>query len=263
MRLFSVSYLFLLLAGGVYSFSVEDFEAFKIGDEKSAAGVWTVAYDRGTTDARIVTETDPLLSGGASKVLKITGKDNSYSISIEAPFRDLSENPLFSWKWKVTKYPEGANISDSKLDDSAAQVYLNFDLRCKYLWYPCIFSICYFYGTTMLPDETFLWSEYGTYVKFISVRSVDTDGLDVWFVEERNVVDDYHQGVRDFLEYGNRRTRAKFNEAYESALPPGADSDQNLMLEVHSVAIWVDSNDTETKAESYYDDLQFAPMAPR
>ena len=262
MQVLLVGYLFFFLTAGAFSLSVEDFEAFNISDEKSAVGSWTVVYDRGTTDARIVLDVDPLLTDGASNVLKITGEDNSYSISMKPPFRSISENPIFSWKWKVTRYPEGANISDLRLDDSAAQVYVNFDLQCKYLWYPCIFSICYFYGTTMRPGETFLWSGYGTYVKFISVRSVGTDGIGAWFLEERNVVEDYHEGVLDFLEYGTARKRAKFKKGYESALQSGADSVQSLMLEVHSVAIWVDSNDTETTAESYFDDLQFVPIDP-
>ncbi len=251
-----IACVFCLFPIGLHSLTVEDFEAFEIGDE-SEKGVWTVVYDKGSNEMEVVVDIDPLLSAGASKVLRIAGKNNSYNISIRTPFSRITETPVLSWKWKVTEYPEGANISDLQVDDSAAQIYVNFDLRCTYLWYPCVFSICYFYGTTMDPGATFLWSGYGTYVKFISVRSVEEDGIGTWFLEERNVVEDYGQAVRDFLEHEGRRTRGKFQKAYESALSEVMDSGGDPMLEVHSVAIWVDSNDTRTAAESFWDDVLF------
>ena len=230
--------------------AVEDFEAFEIGDT-SEVGVWEVAYDRGSTEVAVVIDTDPLLSGGSSQVLKVSGRDNSYSVLMRTPFREITENPILSWKWKITEYPEGANISDLSVDDSAAQIYVNLDLKCKYLWYPCILSICYFYGSTMAPGETFLWAGYGTYVKFISIRSAEHDGVDTWYLEKRNVVEDYHDALLDFLEHEDRRTRKRFRDAYESAVV------EDLMLDIHSVAIWVDSNDTRSTAESYWDDVRF------
>ena len=233
--------------------TIEDFEEFDISREKEPAGTWTVEYDRGSTIVQIVTETDPLLSAGESKVLRITGTNNSYSIAKTGGINGIAARPLFSWKWKVTKYPEGARISDLKLDDSAAQVYINFSLGCRYLWYPCVFSICYFYGTTINPPETFLWSGYGTYVKFITVRSVEMDGVGAWYREERNVLEDYRAAIDDFLNHDNRKVREKFASALESA-------NGETMLPFHSVAIWVDSNDTKSSAESYYDDLIFRSL---
>ncbi|MAG13938.1 MAG: hypothetical protein CMN78_05025 [Spirochaetales bacterium] len=95
--------------------AVEDFEAFEITDDKSGVGVWTVVYDRGTSDARVIPDVDPRLSGGSSNVLRITGQNGSYNIAMRTPFREIRENPVFSWKWKVSRYPEGANISDLHL----------------------------------------------------------------------------------------------------------------------------------------------------
>lgn len=111
----------------------------------------------------------------------------------------------------------------------------------------------------MNPGETFLWSGHGTYVKFISVRSVGDDGIDSWYVEQRDVFADYHSAVRDFLKHHSRRTKKSFQKAYSSALSESEASDAlaDPVLEIHSVAIWVDSNDTGTMAESYFDDLQF------
>lgn len=242
--------VFTVVAAPGHLVPVEDFEEFRIGDG-SEVGVWEVAYDRGSTEVAAVMDSDPLLSGGSSRVLRISGKNSSYSVLMRTPFRRITESPILSWKWKITEYPEGANISDLSVDDSAAQMYVNLDLKCSYLWYPCILSICYFYGSTMEPGETFLWSGFGTYVKFISIRSAERDGVDAWFHENRDVVEDYHTAVRDFLNHENRRTRERFRDAYESAIG------ESVMLDVHSVAIWVDSNDTKSTAESYWDDVEF------
>ena len=220
---------------------------------------WTVIYDRGVTSVEAVRDTDPLLNGGSSQVLKISGRDNSYNVSRRVPFEYISRYPYLQWKWKVSDFPAGADISDPRKDDGAAQIYVNFDLKTTSWGYPCLVSVCYFYGVSMLPGETYLWDGFGTFVKFICLRSVATDDTHRWFAESRNVLEDYRDAVRDFLSPRDARRSRRFRRMFLEATGQTGDLTNEYIseLKLHSLAIWVDSNDTRSGAESFYDDIAF------
>ena len=138
---------------------IDDFENSSLPEKKSELFLdkWSIVYDKGDTDIRVVTDTDRLLDTGSSKVLRIRGEDNSYNISKKVSFGYIDSYPYLEWKWKVTEYPSGADISDSRKDDSAAQIYVNFDLKARFWGYPKLFSVCYFYATTMDKGAAYLW----------------------------------------------------------------------------------------------------------
>jgi len=241
---------------------VDDFERFTPPGRDLALRLdeWSVVYDKGKTNITTVTDPGPGLADGSSRVLLISGDNNSYDIARKVPFDRISRYPLLRWKWKVTRFPEGADISDPNRDDSAAQVYVNFDLKASFLFYPCLLSICYYYGSTEKPGKVFLWEGFGTFVEFICIRSVPRDGTGSWFSEERDVLADYRKAIVDFSTDPDLTLRSKFRRAYENALgrTPQTGPAGEGELAVHSLALWVDSNDTHTRAESLYDDITFS-----
>lgn len=241
---------------------LDDFEQFSppVRSSSLRLDAWSVVYDQGKTTVTTVRETAAGLDGGASRVLLVSGEGSSCDIARKVPFRSIGQYPLLRWKWKVTRFPAGADISDLSRDDSAAQVYVNFDLKASFLFYPDLLSICYYYGSTERPGQVFLWEGYGTFVEFIRIRSVPRDGIGVWLSEERDVLRDYRQAIRDFSTHADAGMRSKFLKVYEKALGrrPAPDPADDPELGVHSVAIWVDSNDTHTRAESRYDDITFS-----
>jgi hypothetical protein len=250
------------------SILVDDFEQFTAPKPGSSPGIntWSVVYERGRTSIQTVLDGKENLPGGPSHVLVISGENNSYDIAKRVPFDRISQFPFLRWEWKVTRFPEGADISNPDRDDSAAQIYVNFDLKSSFLFYPALFSICYYYGSTEKPGQTYLWEGYDTFVEFICVRSVPEDGFDRWFVEERNVLQDYRRAVLDFLDHPDGNVRKRFRQMYAHALDVAVAGVERNMAELalHSFAIWVDSNDTRTGAESRYDNISFGsgPSGP-
>ena len=244
---------------------IDDFERFTapIPGATLRHDSWSVIYDKGKTTIDTVSDAAPSLTGGASRVLRIYGEGDSYDIAHEVPFRWISQYPILRWKWKVTRYPPGADLSDMSKDDSAAQIYVNFDLKTSFLFYPDLLSICYYYGSTEPDGNVFLWEGYGTFVAFICIRTVPRDGIGVWYSEERNVLRDYRQVIQDFSTDPDTGMRSRFAKAYARALgaPPSADSERTAELGVQSLALWVNCNHTHSTAESLWDDITFSAPA--
>ena len=263
--MFIFFFLCLTVPVSADSVRIDDFEVFSqpVPSNKLTLDSWTVVYSRGETFVGISVERDPLLSSGVSRVLRISGRSNSYTISKNVGFKWISEYPYLEWKWKVTEVPWGADISNPDKDDGPAQMYVNFDLKDTFLWYPKLLSVCYFYGTTMNPGTVYYWEGFGTFTKFIPIRSVAVHGTGRWYVEKRNVLQDYRDAVRDFLNAADLKVRRKFRQVFLKTAgiadsEPGSLFQENIPeLEVYSLAIWVDSNDTRKTAESFYDDIYF------
>ena len=241
---------------------IDDFERFLPPTHGTTlrSDAWSVIYDRGKTSIDTVSEAAPALTGASSRVLRIHGEADSYDIAHPVPFRWISQYPILRWKWKVTRYPPGAAISDLARDDSAAQIYVDFDLKRSFLFYPDLLSICYYYGSTEPDGSVYLWEGYGTFVAFICIRTVPRDGIGTWFSEERDVLQDYLKAIRDFSTHPDPGMRARFVKAYAHALgvPRGPEPVGQAELEVHSVALWVNCNHTHSTAESLWDDITFS-----
>jgi hypothetical protein len=236
------------------SLLVDDFSQFPPPRKGSSlvADSWSVAYDKGKTVAGTVLD-------HGRRVLSISGENNSYDIARKMPFDRISRYPYLRWEWETVRVPEGADIVDPNRDDSASQIYVNFDLKGSFLFYPSLLSICYYYGSTEKKGRRDLWEGFGSFVSYICVRSAPEDGVGKWFTEERNVLEDYREAVRGFLHSSEGNLRAKFSSAYARALgiresgPEGNEGE----LPFHSISIWVDSNDTRTSAESRYGPMLF------
>lgn len=130
-------------------------------------------------------------NGEASKVYSVDiennnaylkARDTGYSIQLfRAEGWQLSDDHMFSWKWRAVKFPTGSNELKGK-NDSVASVYVVFPKR----WF--------------VPESIkYVWSEklpVGTIIRrhdhfpAIVIRS-GTEESGKWLTEERNVYEDY------------------------------------------------------------------------
>ncbi|CAG1064586.1 hypothetical protein BAC1_00147 [uncultured bacterium] len=148
--------------------------------------------------------------------------NTSSAIYSEVDF-DIKEFPFLNWRWKVTKLPKGADVRKKKADDQAAQVYVVFPR-----WPETVNSrlVGYIWDSSAPAGHTF-HSTKSKNTRYVVLRSGQA-GLGDWFQEKRNVYDDY---------------RALFKEE-----PPKAGS----------VSIMIDSDDTDSSAESFIGDIYFS-----
>jgi hypothetical protein len=146
-------------------------------------------------------------------------RSNNSSFSLQKEIRvDLKQYPVLAWKWKVTKLPAGGDFRKSKTDDQAAQLFIAFT-KTK--------SIVYIWDTSapqgLMEDTTpvpFM------HVKVVVVRSGPAD-TGKWIAETRNVYEDYKKLFGDE--------------------PPA----------VSGMRLQINSQHTETSAESYFADVTF------
>jgi hypothetical protein len=158
-----------------------------------------------------------VVKDGDLNAVRFRSADTSFSLEREVKV-DLKQFPVLTWKWKVTKLPVGGDFRRSKTDDQAAQLFLAFS-RTK--------AIVYIWDTTA-PQGT-MGNAAAPFVMSIKAVVVRSGAADVgkWVTEVRNVYDDY---------------KNLFGEE-----PPG----------VAGVRLQINSQHTETSAESYFADVVF------
>ena len=149
--------------------------------------------------------------------VRLRSASTSFSLQREVNI-DLKQYPLLTWQWKVTKLPEGGDFRKSDADDQAAQLFLAFSKTR---------AIVYLWDTTA-PQGTNgdAAAPFFMSIKAVVVRSGGAESGS-WLTETRNVYDDY---------------RKLFGEE-----PDG----------IHGVRMQINSQHTETSAESYFADIAF------
>lgn len=152
---------------------------------------------------------------GDLHALRLRSADTSYSIQKSVDL-DVKQYPVLTWKWKVTKLPAGGDFRKSKTDDQAAQLFLAFS-KTK--------AIVYIWDTSApqglmkdAPAPPFMS------IKAVVVRSGPAE-TGKWISEKRNVLEDYRK-------------------LYGQDPPP-----------VQGVRLQINSQHTETSAESYFADV--------
>jgi len=136
---------------------------------------------------------------------------------------DLKEFPYLNWRWMVTKTPKGADVRKKSADDQAAQVYVVFPRWPE----PVNSKLLGYIWDSSAPAGHAFHSTKSRNTRYVVLRSGQA-GLGEWLHEKRNVYDDY---------------RALFKEE-----PPKAGS----------VSIMIDSDDTDSSAESFIGDIYFS-----
>jgi hypothetical protein len=156
-------------------------------------------------------------------VLHLKSANEGSTINREVKGRvNLKETPILEWSWKMVMLPKGGDSCKKATDDQAGQVFVMWPrfpeaVRSR--------IIGYVWDTTQ-PIGTVCKSEKTGMVTYIVVRSGPAD-VGKWLSERRNVAEDFKKI------YG------------EEPDNPGA------------VSISIDSNDTNSTAESYMGPILF------
>lgn len=103
---------------------------------------------------------------------------------------DIYENPILSWKWRVKKIPAGANEDDNDRNDTAASIYVVFEMGRVAVVKKVPKSIRYTWSSTL--DEGYTSSKLFGNQKIVVVESGE-DNLGKWIRFERNIVEDYRR----------------------------------------------------------------------
>ncbi len=201
----------LFLAGPVWaedSVVIADFSHGLSADGVPAG--WQLKEKSGRADFAVVKDSD-------ISAARFRSANTSFSLQKEVHV-DLKQFPVLTWKWKVTKLPEGGDFRKAKTDDEAAQLFVAFT-KTK--------SIVYIWDTSApqgLMQDT-------TPVPFMHIQVVVVQsgaaGTGTWITETRNVYEDY---------------KKLFGEE-----PPPASG----------MRLQINSQHTRTSAESYFADVVF------
>ncbi len=156
-----------------------------------------------------------------TKALHLKSRNEGSTISKDVRV-NLKDTPILEWRWKAVVLPTGGDLRKKETDDQAAQLYVTFPrfpeaLRSRIIGYV---------WDTSAPEGTIVGSEKTSRVTYVVVRSGSKD-LNRWTTETRNVWEDYKRI------YGEE---------------PG---------ELRAVSIAIDSNDTNSNAESYMGAILF------
>ena len=161
------------------------------------------------------------LDGQKALHMRSTNEGSTISKNIKGKV-DLKDTPLLEWSWRATVLPRNGNSCQKATDDQGAQVYVAWPrfpeaVRSR--------IIGYVWDTTQ-PAGTVCKSEKTGTVTYVVVRSGPAD-LGKWLTERRNVAADY--------------ARIYGGEPDEPA----------------AVSLAIDSNDTDSTAESFIGTIVF------
>lgn len=179
-------------------------------DENGVPFGWQLKERSGRADFSIIKE-------GSIHALHLRSKDTSYALQKPVSV-DPHKYPVLSWKWKVTKLPEGGDFRRSKTDDQAAQLFVAFSDRkvIAYIW------------DSSAPQGLM---EDACELPFVSIKAIVVRSgpgeTGQWITERRNAHEDY---VKLFGQE-----------------PP----------KIGGVRIQINSQHTETSGESFFADVVF------
>lgn len=172
-------------------FDIEDFENELIGDlpenwynQKGEARPITYTGElRGTYNYTVMEE-------GTNKFLRFEGvRGKHLNYPLVNTDVDIYETPILNWKWRIHDIPDGAKETDKKKNDTAASIYVVFDLG-KVLFRKVPKSIRYTWSSSLPVGKE--KSIFHGNQKIVVVGSGE-DGLGEWQSFQRNIVEDYQR----------------------------------------------------------------------
>ena len=137
---------------------------------------------------------------------------------------DLKKTPYLNWRWRIEKRIKPGDETTRAGDDYAARVYVVVDEGLLF-WKSRALS----YVWASQQDKGAIWNNAyaGKSVKMLALKSV-TDSTAQWYTEKRNVYADLKKV------FGNEITR------------------------IDVLALMTDTDDSESRALSYYADIYFS-----
>lgn len=118
------------------------------------------------------------------KVLKMSALKASGTILFDVRNIDFEKYPVMRWKWKIGKFPTGADGRESKKDDQALGIYMGNGRLSQT-------SVAYRWETVTPKGESGTAKYGGGLVKvnWSALRN-ESDGLNKWYIDQANVRDD-------------------------------------------------------------------------
>ena len=158
---------------------------------------------------------------GGNHFLRISTDGSFYSFGIDTPF-DPEQYPVLSWRWRVDRMPQRADISTRSGDDAAARLFVVFrdaadpsiKRKLEYVW-----DTTHAAGS-IIPDP------YSADTMKAIVLESGSEKLGQWVPEKVNLVSDYQRA------FGTKPGRVK------------------------TIAFGSNSEETHTATEADFDDLQ-------
>lgn len=125
---------------------------------------------------------------GGNHFLRISTDGSFYSFGIDTPF-DPERYPVLTWRWRVERMPQGADISTRSGDDAAARLFVVFrdaadpsiKRKLEYVW-----------DTTHAPG-TIIPDPYSPDTIKAVVLQSGSAKLGQWIPEKVNLVSDYQR----------------------------------------------------------------------
>ena len=189
-----------------------------------------------------------LVEDGGTTVLRVRSQDAAGAAAY-AVRASLASRPILSWRWKVDRVVEGADLATKAGDDFAARLYVFFDVPPSELAFADRVrlaiarllhgaelpntALCYVWDNRH-PAGTTAWSPYTDRVRMIVLESGPARAGQ-WVPERRDLAADY---------------RAAFGEGAPAA-------------PVSGVAAGNDTDQTGESATAWFGDLVLAAQAAR
>lgn len=126
-----------------------------------------------------------------SQSLSMESIDASYEIKIKLPKPiDPQESRYLNFVYKVKQTPQGADLRNGKLEDSAFRIYVAFDKKARYkLFWKIPNAIIYAHGTANNVGQEFLSDRFKNV--YFSVVGEGTE--DSWIHVKRDLFADYQR----------------------------------------------------------------------
>ena len=163
-----------------------------------------------------------LFQAQGESFLQAKSRASASGLLREIHFR-AQDYPTFSWRWKIEKAVEGADLKTKKGSDAAARVYVIFEGKGPF----SMEKLLNYVWAWNLPKEETLRSYFSSNSRILVVENAQ-EGVGEWRMEKRNLLEDY---------------RKVFGEE------PG---------EVKAIALMTDTDNTGKETVAYYDDLQIS-----
>jgi Protein of unknown function (DUF3047) len=181
-----------------------------------------------------------------AKVLKVES-DESYGNLVHGMRAKVSDRSALSWRWRVDKLIENADLKVRSGEDSAAKLCVFFGFDANKLSFSertklslgrtttgedvPTQTLCYVWDNK-LPPETFFQSAFTSRIRFLIVQS-GSGSLGQWVSQRRDLVADYQR---------------LFGDESEGKVP-----------EVTGVSVSADSDNTKGKGLAYFGDITLTP----
>ena len=146
---------------------------------------------------------------------------------------DLQKTPFLNWRWLTEQKLPALNERSKGGDDFVARIYAVID-GGMLVWHAK--SLNYVWSSTQSKGQVWNNAFAGSKEKMISVRGKD-DKLGRWYSEKRNV---YQDLIKHFGDKGSEIANLK------------------VYRYIDVVAIMTDTDNSKSKAESYYGDVIFS-----